>query len=256
MTSPASGSSPAGLRGGVAGRPERARCRGAVPRSCPAQRPGAGLLDNLHGDRERSGTRVCLHRGRAGRKDDQYLALPARPRSGGYRRHRVVRAVRYAADPAVLDVRRARAGAPTWPACAPPWRRSGRSPNPRILPASQPDRICSCLSRPRDGHTSYDDPPAAADPRLWRPAVMHHHPGWAARSRKSVRPAGTTCTVDGYRAGHGRTTAARRPLCRRWRSVRWRSAPHTKWSFCWAAIRLGGVPRSACRAFAIPGAAG
>jgi hypothetical protein len=83
----------------------------------------------------------------------------------------------------------ARVGPPTWPACAPPWTRSGRSPNPRILPASQPDRICSRLSRPRDGHTSYGYAPAVADPRasgdrrasscgLGRPIQKERPAGW------------------------------------------------------------------------------
>ena len=47
----------------AAGR-QRARRRGALPRSRPPQWPGTGLLDHLHRDRQRSGTRVRLLRGR------------------------------------------------------------------------------------------------------------------------------------------------------------------------------------------------
>ena len=68
----------------------RSRGWGALPRSCPAQRPGAGVLDCLHGGGVRSGPRVRLRGGRAGRDDREHVALPAGTRRGGYRCHRVV----------------------------------------------------------------------------------------------------------------------------------------------------------------------
>jgi hypothetical protein len=46
---------------------------GAFPRSCPAQRPGAGVLDCLHGGGVRSGPRVRLRGGRGGRDDREHV---------------------------------------------------------------------------------------------------------------------------------------------------------------------------------------